>query len=116
MRYQINATWPPLRRAARSLASIVGHLESSNPLSPACGSMSYAVLYWGSASGIGLVLMIFASIVFHCAPNAADPCAAIKSTTNAGGSEGGIIGAGAAGAGVCATAAGSIAHKVSMAR
>src|SRR5262249_8353429 len=37
---------------------------------------------------------ILASIVFHCAPNAADPSGVIRLTTCAGGSDGGICGRG----------------------
>src|SRR5262249_10545832 len=50
---------------------------------------------------------ILASIVFHCAPNAADPSGVIRLTTCAGGSDGGIcgrgggVGAAAGGAGPC---------------
>src|SRR6266404_3468244 len=35
---------------------------------------------------------ILASIPLHCAPNAADPAAVIKSTTCTGGSKGGVVG------------------------
>src|SRR5262249_18302056 len=45
--------------------------------------------------------MIFTSATRHCAPSAAEPGAVIRSTTCDGGIEGGMIGAGRAGA--CAT-------------
>src|SRR5262249_27880408 len=44
------------------------------------------------ASGIAETSTIFASVVFHCAPNAADPALVIKSTTNVGGREGATAG------------------------
>src|SRR5438067_13619409 len=50
--------------------------------------------------------MIFASIVFHWAPNIAEVWFVIRSTSRVGGSDGGMIGAGGGGgAGVCATKA-----------
>src|SRR5512135_3761611 len=49
---------------------------------------------------------ILASMVFHCAPNIAEPGLVIRSTSRFGGSNGAGIGAGGAGgAGVCATEA-----------
>src|SRR5262249_7945412 len=44
------------------------------------------------ASGIAGTSTIFASVVFHCAPNAADPSLVIQSTTNVGGREGATAG------------------------
>src|SRR5882762_4240722 len=46
---------------------------------------------------IGLASTIFASIVRHCAPNAAEPCAVIKSTTWVAGRDGGMTGSGGGG-------------------
>src|SRR2546425_9523831 len=48
------------------------------------------------ASGIAGTSMIFASRVFHCAPNRADPSSVIRSTVHTGGSDGAIAGCGAA--------------------
>src|SRR5262245_7956072 len=113
-RYQMKETLPPPRRAASPLASIVGHDESSKPLSPAWGWMSYDALYSGMALAIAAPSTIFASMVFHCAPKTADPSGVIKSTTCAGVSDGGILGSGGAGAvaegaGACAVAIGATA-------
>src|SRR5215472_1758267 len=44
------------------------------------------------ASDIAGTSTIFASVVFHCAPNAADPSLVIKSTTKVGGREGATAG------------------------
>src|SRR5882762_1191585 len=46
---------------------------------------------------IGLASTIFASIVRHCAPNAAEPCAVIRSTTWVAGRDGGMTGSGGGG-------------------
>src|SRR5262245_51670822 len=48
------------------------------------------------ASGIAGTSMIFASLVFHCAPNMADPSNVIRSTIHTGGSDGAMAGCGAA--------------------
>src|SRR5690349_24331776 len=60
------------------------------------------------AFAIGAPSTIFASMLFHCAPNTADPSAVIRSTDFTGTREGGIRGKGgtgaAAGVGVCAAA------------
>src|SRR5438445_4743985 len=48
------------------------------------------------APGIAGTSMIFASRVFHCAPNMADPSSVIKSTVHTGGSDGAMAGCGAA--------------------
>src|SRR4029450_10581524 len=48
------------------------------------------------ASGIAGTSMILASLVFHCAPNMADPSSAIRSTVHTGGSDGAMAGCGAA--------------------
>src|SRR5258708_14177236 len=56
--------------------------------------------------GSGALSTILASMVFHCAPNAADPAAVIRSTDSEGTSEGGICGGGGAGAAAGAGAAG----------
>src|SRR2546429_5324273 len=48
------------------------------------------------ASGIAGTSMIFASLVFHCAPNMADPSSVIRSTIHTGGSDGAMAGCGAA--------------------
>ena len=98
VRYQMKDTLPPPRRSASPLALIVGHDESSKPDSPACGWMSYDVLYPGMAFAIAGPSTILASIVLHCAPNTADPSGVIRSTTCAGTREGGICGAGGVGA------------------
>src|SRR5438094_10667838 len=46
------------------------------------------------ASGIAGTSMIFASRVFHCAPNMADPSSVIRSTVHTGGSDGAMAGCG----------------------
>src|SRR5512132_1713910 len=48
------------------------------------------------ASGIAGTSMIFASLVFHCAPKMADPSSVIRSTIHTGGSDGAMAGCGAA--------------------
>src|SRR5919106_6415180 len=48
------------------------------------------------ASGIAGTSMIFASLVFHCAPKIADPSSVIRSTVHMDGSDGAIAGCGAA--------------------
>src|SRR5438128_10107971 len=48
------------------------------------------------ASGIAGTSMIFASRVFHCAPNMADPSSVIRSTVHTGGSAGAMAGCGEA--------------------
>src|SRR2546427_6624841 len=48
------------------------------------------------ASGIAGTSMILASLVFHCAPNMADPSSVIRSTVHTGGSDGAMAGCGAA--------------------
>src|SRR5882672_11186529 len=48
------------------------------------------------ASGIAGTSMIFASRVFHCAPNMADPSSVIRSTVHTGGSDGARAGCGEA--------------------
>src|SRR5215472_8500652 len=48
------------------------------------------------ASGIAGTSMIFASLVFHCAPKIADPSSVIKSTLHTGGNAGAMAGCGAA--------------------
>src|SRR5712691_9948360 len=98
---------PPPRRSARPFGSIVGQDESSKPLSPACGLMSYDVLYPGMAFGNAGPSTIFASMVFHCARNAAMPSAVIRSTKWAGTRDGAMTGSGAGAtgaAGACAAA------------
>src|SRR5436309_12475439 len=108
VRNQRKDTLPPPRRSARPLGSIVGQDESSKPLPPACGLMSYDVLNPGMAFGNAGPSTIFASMVFHCARNDAMPSAVIRSTKRAGtrdGAKTGSGGAGAAGAGgACAAA------------
>src|SRR5215472_2995625 len=47
------------------------------------------------ASGIAGTSMIFASLVFHCAPKIADPSSVIKSTLHTGGNAGAMAGCGA---------------------
>src|SRR2546426_10678797 len=124
VRNQRKDTLPPPRRSARPFGSIVGQDESSKPLSPACGLMSYDVLYPGMAFGNAGPSTIFASMVFHCAWKAAMPSAVIRSTKWAGTRDGAITGngAGAAGAaGACAAAtvmgtAPSTAHATSRRR
>jgi hypothetical protein len=56
--------------------------------------------------GSGARSTIVASMVFHCAPNAADPAAVMRSTEYEGTNDGGICGGGGAGAaaGACAGA------------
>src|SRR3989442_7198265 len=46
------------------------------------------------ASGIAGTSMILASLVFHCAPNMADPSSVIRSTVHTGGSDGAMAGCG----------------------
>src|ERR1700674_1947095 len=46
---------------------------------------------------IGFASTIFASVVRHWAPNAAEPCAVIKSTTCVAGNDGGMMGSGGGG-------------------
>src|SRR5213594_2687737 len=57
---------------------------------------------------------IFASIVFHRAPNAPLPSAVIRSTTYDGTSAGGIFGSGGCGAGACATATAAIITETTV--
>ena len=53
---------------------------------------------------IGVVSITWASMVFHTAPNAAEPSVVIRLTERDGTSDGGIMGAGGGGAGACANA------------
>src|SRR5437867_1842631 len=46
------------------------------------------------ASGIAGTSMIFASLVFHCAPKIAAPSSVIRSTIHTGGSDGAMAGCG----------------------
>src|SRR5438128_158900 len=52
------------------------------------------------ASGIAGTSTILASVVFHCAPNTADPSLVIKSTTCVGGRAGAMAGRGASAAAI----------------
>src|SRR5262249_12713548 len=99
--------------AARAVGSIAGQDESSKPLSPAWGSMSWVVLNSGMASGIAGTSTIFASVVFHCAPNAADPSLVIKSTTNVGGRDGPTAGQSACAAAIAREKAAAAAASAS---
>src|SRR5262249_8362177 len=113
VRNQKNDTFPPPRRSDSPFASMVGHDESSKPVSPAWGVMSYEVLYPGMALRIAVPSTILASMVFHWAPNAPLPSAVIKSTTYDGTSAGGIFGSGGCG-GACATATIALIMKITV--
>src|SRR5438094_6357210 len=56
---------------------------------------------------------IFTSLTFHCAPKAADPAVVIRSSTCAGGIDGGMIGAGRGG-GACATEIDAIVDEMAI--
>src|ERR1700720_1270199 len=67
---------------------------------------------WPAIAGPSTIL---ASMVFHCAPSAADPCAVIRSTESEGTSDGGICGAGGGGGGAAGgggVAAGACADAI----
>src|SRR5262249_46666110 len=65
------------------------------------------------ASGIAGTSTIFASVVLHCAPNAADPSLVIKSTTNVGGREGATAGRSACAAAIVPEKAAAAAASAS---
>ena len=93
----MNDALPPPRRVPRLPAS--GQLKSSKPATPARGFQSYEFLYSGIAPWIGGPSTSLASMVFHFAPNIAEPSGVMMLTTCETGSTGAISGRGAGGAG-----------------